>query len=581
VARSFDVVVVGAGHNGLVSACYLAKAGRSVLVLESRDVVGGACVTEELIPDYNFSSCAFLFGLFRPQILRDLELSKFGYEAYSVDPAAVGVFRNNKTFTVHGDLDKTLAEVRKFSKRDVEGFLDFGIKLQKFANLVEPWLLKPPPSPAELSEAFAGAASQVLFDEFTNISISDLLGRHFESPELRGFFMFLAMVSIYAGPNTPGTSYQYAHHAMGEFEGNFGQYGFVRGGIGGATKALANCARHYGAEIRTSAPVASVRITRGRADGVVLASGEEIDARVVVANVDPKTLFTELVGLGSLSHEHAALVTNFDTRGTMARVHIASSQPPLYSAFGSTGLGPEHRGHQLLGASETSFKEAWRAQEENDLPDQFVIELVMQTAHDTTLAPPGMHAISLGVQNLPFELRGGWNGRRGEFGRRVIDQLIEFAPNLRDSITDYKVITPLDLKETWSLPEGNIFHGAQSTSQLFSHRPFPGWSRYRMPVRNLYLCGAGAHPGGGVTGAPGHNAAQEVLIDLESPVESLAEWTRRAAGSTGDPLVTTGKTALAIHQALWKYPGLRGLATRGASNKFTRPLVRKMMKTKR
>ncbi|MEI7778938.1 MAG: NAD(P)/FAD-dependent oxidoreductase [Actinomycetes bacterium] len=581
MARTYDAVIVGAGHNGLVSAAYLAKAGRSVLVLEARDIVGGACVTEELIPGYQFSSCAFLFGLFRPQIIRDLELGKFGYEAYSVDPSAVGVFENGKTLTMHGDLDKTLAEIRKFSKRDVEGFLDFGIKLQRFANLVEPWLLKPPPTRAELEAVFSDAASQVLFDEFTSISIADLLARHFESPEVRGFFSFLAMVSIFAGPNSPGTSYQYAHHAMGEFEGNFGTYGFVRGGLGGATQALASCAGHFGAEIRTGVRVQGIRVRRGVADGVVLDSGEEINAKVVLSNVDPKTLFTDLVGLDSVSHDIASMVKNFDTRGTMARVHIASSQAPLYTAFGHTGLSPEHRGHQLIGPSEPAFQAAWEAQQLGELPERFVIELVMQSAHDSSLTPLGHHAISLGVQNLPYELNGGWRNRSDEFGRKVVAQLIEYAPNLKDSILDFKVISPLDLQETWSLPTGNIFHGAQSGAQLFSHRPFPGWSRYRMPVRNLYLCGAGAHPGGGVTGAPGHNAAMEVLRDLADPIQSEDEWIARAATGTADLLAVSGQAALGIHQTLWRYPALRGLATKGASNRLTRPIVRRLLKTKR
>ncbi len=398
---------------------------------------------------------------------------------------------------------------------------------------------------------------------------------------MRGFLTFLSMVSIHAGPSHPGTAYQYAHHAWGEFEGSFGLYGYVKGGIGGVTQALSRCAEHHGAEIRTSVTVERVRVADGAADGIVLEGGEEIDAATVISNVDPRTTLLDLVDEGDIGGDERELAERFDVRGSMARIHLATDAPPLYTAFGSRGVGPEHQGHQLLGADTRRFELAWRAQQDGELPDEFVIELVMQSAHDTTVAPAGHHTVVLGVQNLPFELRGGWDARRDEFADKVIESLARYAPNIPGAIVGRHVITPLDLEREWSLPGGNIFQGAHSLPQLFSHRPFPGWSRYRMPVRNLYLCGAGAHPGGGVTGAPGHNAAHQVLLDLDGPPRDMDEWRRRAQAGEDDEQIAAGVAALGLHERMWRRPALRRLATRAARTRWTRPIVRRMLKTRR
>jgi phytoene dehydrogenase-like protein len=579
--RSYDAVIVGGGHNGLVAAAYLARAGRSVLVLEKRDQVGGACVTEEFVEGFRFSACAFLFGLFRPKVLRDLELGRFGYEAYSSDPIATGIFPDGSHLLLWRDLDRTLSEIKRISQRDAEGLLEFGMKLQRFAALVEPWLLRPPPTAEQVARIFREAAAESLYDEFVNISVADLLARHFESPQLRGFLTFLAMVSIHAGPFFPGTSYQYAHHAWGEFEGEFGLYGFVKGGIGGVTQALARCAQHHGAEIRTGVAVERILVGDGAATGVALANGDEIAARTVVSNADPKVTLLSLLEAKDLPAEARRLAEQFDVRGSMARIHLACDAPPLYTAFGSSGVGPEHHGHQLLGADVGRFEHGWRAQADGELPERFVIELVMQSAHDPSVAPAGKHTVILGVQNLPYDLRGGWDARKEEFADRVLTELGTFAPNMPGAVIDRHVITPLDLEREWSLSGGNIFQGAQTPAQIFSHRPFPGWSRYRMPVRNLYLCGSGAHPGGGVTGAPGHNAAHELLADLAAPPGDMQEWIDRASRSGDLDDLVAGRAALSLHERLWKHPRFRRVATRVAQHPVSRPLARRLKRTGR
>jgi phytoene dehydrogenase-like protein len=573
----YDAVIVGGGHNGLVAAAYLARAGKSVLVLERRDLVGGACVTEEFVPGYRFSSCAFLFGLFRPQILRELDLGRYGYEAYSTDPIATGVFRDGSRLLIWKDLDRTLREIGRFSARDREGLIEFGMALQRFASMMEPWLLRPPPSDEELALIFRDAAAQSLYDEFTRLSIDDLLRRYFESEQLRGFFTFLSMVSIHAGPFFPGTSYQYAHHAWGEFDDSFGLYGFVRGGIGGVTQALAACAADHGAVIRTGTNVSRIRVDGGAATGVVLESGEEIAAGVVLSNADPRHTLLELVG-DDLPRSEREAMGRFDVRGSMARIHLASKEVPRYTAFGSKGIGPEHQGHQLLGASVPVFEQSWQAQNAGELPEQFVIELVVQSAHDPTVAPPGMHTVTLGVQNLPYDIRDGWDARKEEFADQVIADLGTFAPNMQDAIVGRHVITPLDLERDYGLAGGNIFQGAQVLPQLFAHRPLPGWSRYRMPVRNLYLCGAGAHPGGGVTGAPGHNAAKEVIADLADPPADAEAWISRAAASDARREILAGTRALSLHERLWQRRELRKLAASAASTPVFRPIARRLTK---
>jgi phytoene dehydrogenase-like protein len=532
MADRYDVAVIGGGHNGLVAANYLARAGRRVIVLEAREVVGGACVSEELIPDSRWSSCAFIAGLLRPEVIAELELRRFGLEMYQSEVLNFTLFPDGSHMFLWKELDRTLREIERYSLRDAQRFLDFGLRLRRFAGLVTPWLLRPPPSRSELLRTFEEAGEEGLFNEFVLLSSRDLLDRYFESEHLKGLLAFFGIVSVWGGPSTPGTSYVYGHHSWGEFNGEFGQYGFVKGGMGGITQALANGARHHGAEIRTGAPVARVAVEGGRASGVVLESGEEIAAAAVLSNADPKRSLLRLVDPAELDRDFLAAVEGIDLRGSMARIHLLIDELPAYLGFGPE-RGPQHLGHQMLGASIENFEAAWEAERRGELPDRHVIEAVIQSTTDPTLAPEGKHTLTLGVQQLPFDLADGntWDDVKESWTDRVVAELCEYAPNLTDHIVDRATITPLDLERDYLITGGNIFHGQMYLDQLFGARPLPSISSYRTPISGYYLCGAGMHPGGGVMGAAGHNAARAMLADAGAAAPSPARAShRRSAG---------------------------------------------------
>ena len=569
--ETLDVIIVGAGHNGLVAANYLARAGLTVTVLERRSIVGGACVTEELIPGFRSSSCAFVAGALRPQIIRDLDLKRFGLETYQDhEVLACSIAPDGGHFFVWKELDRTLREFeRRFGRKDTEGFVEFGLRLQEVASIIEPTLLRPPPSVSEIMRTFDACGKTGLFTEFTSLSVKDLLDRYFDSDLLKGFLAFVGIVSIYGGPRTPGTAYEYTHHSMNDFEGRFGQWGFARGGMGNITEAMARGARHFGATIRTDAPVERVVVERGRARGVVLEGGEELRAGVIVSNADPKRTYLGLVDPKDLPGGFADEVSALDFRGSMARVQVASSVLPHYVGFDSAEEGPQHRGHTMLGADVERFEMAWDAQKYGRLPDELMIEVIIQTVHDPDMAPPGRHLINTGVQQLPIDLaEGDWDDLKPELTKRVVDTLCEYAPNLRGNIIGTHTITPLDLEREYGLTGGNIFHGGMFLNQLFGSRPLPGWADYRTPIEGLYLCGAGTHPGGAVNGAPGHNAAKMVLQDLDTPGAARERETGLA------PRRDRVRARQSVAGLIYARPKLRRVGMALAKQRWLRPITR-------
>jgi len=520
---TYDAIVIGAGHNGLITAGYLARAGKKVLVVEARDVVGGACTSEELIPGATWSSCAFIASLLRPEIIADLELERYGLEMYQTEANEVSIFPDGSHLFVWKDMDKTLREIEKFSKRDAAAFLDFGLRVKKFASILTPFLLSPAPSRSQVLAAFEAAGAEDLFNEMVLLSTKDLLDRYFENEHIKGLFTFFGMISVWGGPSTPGTGYVYGHHSVGEFKGTLGQWGFVKGGMGGITQAMARSAEAHGAEIRLNSPVRQVVVERGQASGVELANGEIISARTVISNADPQRSMLQLLPAGAVDAKLVAKLEDYDARGSMARIHLLIDELPDYIGFPAGEFGPQHQAQAIMGASIENFERAWEAERRGEIPDDFVIEAVIQSTHDDTLAPKGKHTMTLGVQQLPFELAGtDWDTIRDEWADRVLEVLFRYAPNLRGHILERVVITPKDLERDYGLTGGNIFHGAMFFDQLFNNRPTPELADYRTTVDNYYLCGSGTHPGGGVMGANGHNAAQVVIADLDGTAPPTA-----------------------------------------------------------
>ncbi|XTP38438.1 phytoene desaturase family protein (plasmid) [Mycobacterium sp. TJFP1] len=509
-----DAVVIGSGHNGLIAANYLTDAGLRVRVVERRDVIGGATVTEEVFPGYFASTCSYVSGLLHPKILRDLRLHEHGLHLYQRDISSSNILLDGRSLFMYNELGPTLNDIERVAPGESEKFVAFGLRLEKFARLTGQWLLTTqPPTLAEVIAGFYDAGEPELFTEFFGLSVDELVNRYFSSDIVKGLLTFLGVVSVWGGPLTPGWAYVYGHHAIGEYQGHMGQFAFPRGGMGSIAKALAARATARGATITTNAAVERINTKRGRVTGVDLATGETIDASIVVSNADPITTYLKLLSSRDLPDEFVSRMRDYDVRGSMARVFLALDKLPQFVGR-PPGVGPEHLGLTLLGAEVDSFTKAATAQAAGTYPDTFPIELIIQSAHDDTMAPTGKHILSTGIQQLPFELTGTtWDKAKPAFTATVIDNLEAYAPGIRDTITDASTITPLDLEREYGLPGGNIFHGAMRLGQLFDSRPVHGVNGYRAPIAGLYLCGAGTHPGGGVMGTPGHNAAHAVLAD--------------------------------------------------------------------
>lgn len=510
-----DVIVIGAGHNGLVAATYLARAGLRVRVFERRGIVGGACVSEELLPGAHFSTCAYVNSSFRPEILADLELEDaHGLEMYTTDVLNFAMNDKHEHLFIWPDLDRTLQEFNRLSPPDASSFPGFGARFRRFSKLMTPHLLSEAPTLGQVIGEFEEAGEIDLWHEFASQSIGDLVDRYFHHDLLRGLFMFFGLVAIDAGPYTPGSAYLFSHLSWGEYKGEFGRFAFVRGGMGGITQALARAALAAGATIDTDTPVDGIDIRAGAVRGVRLADGSTVTATTILSNADPKTTYERLLPARAVPGEIAAAIKHMDNGGTMGRVHFVLNKLPQYVGF-EDGEGPQHRGFTLLGGSPAAILRAAEAQARGELTDNFPVECIIPSIMDREMAPPGAHIMTTGITQLPFALANGtWDTRREEFMDRVVRSLTRFAPDFEETIRDARAITPLDLEREYGLTGGNIYHGAMTVPQVFNSRPVPKFGGYRTHVQGMYLCGAGTHPGGAVTGAPGHNAARAVLDDL-------------------------------------------------------------------
>lgn len=567
------VLVIGAGHNGLVAGAYLAKSGLSVSILESRPIIGGCSVTEEVFPGLQASTCAFTVGLLRPEVIADLALSDHGLSLYlSTDDTLTWTTDGaGRSFAMYADVDRTAAEIHRIGgTTDRDGFVRFGADMQLVGDLLVPTLLAPPPTPEEFVQIFEEARAQDHYSRFIVGPVRDVVEQYFEDPLLRGHFAYPGVVSIYGGPSTPGSAYVLAHHSVGEFNGRFGQWGWARGGMGSVADALASAARSHGATIETGSPVESILVERGRAVGAVTADGTEHRADVVVSNADPQRTLLGLVGAEHLPASAVEALERFDVRGSMARVFLETDTLPDYSGGSGTSPGPAHVGHTFLGPDLERFERAWETQRRGEIPDDPTLEVVIEAVRDPQLANGSSFVITTGIQQLPFELAGRtWDDARDELTRVTVDTITRYAPNLSGRILATRALTPLDLERDYGVTGGNIFHGAMGLDQMFGLRPFPEAAGYHTPVRDLYLCSAGTHPGGGVMGACGYNAAMAVLTDRGLPTPR--PWQRRRGGAIRSRASRTLSRSLRNRR-------IQRLVAGAASSPTLRPLTRAVMR---
>ena len=524
VAAKYDAIVIGGGHNGLTTAAYLARAGRTVLVLERRHVLGGAAVTEEVFPGFRFSVCSYVVSLLRPEIIRELDLPRHGLEILPLDGTFTPMPNGDYLWRVN-DHARTRREIARHSRVDAEAYDEYGKAMIEMGRFVKPILNMLPPDPFSLDPR---GLKQLLFlvrrfqqlsrlDQYNQVQLMtmsavDFLDQWFETDVLKATMSASGIIGTFLGVRSPGTAYVLLHHYMGEIDGAFRSWGLSRGGTGAISNAIAGAARAAGVEIRSDTEVARVVVRGNKATGVVLQNGDEIAADIVASSLDPRLTFLRLLDKGTLPDEFLEDVHRYKFRGSSGKVNLALDALPDFTAL--PGPGPHLRGAISISPSVEYMERAYDQAKYGEFSRRPYIDIVIPSLTDPSVAPPGRHVMSCFVQYAPYHLtEGTWDEKREEFGDTVVETLAEYAPNLRSIIRHRQVLTPLDLEREWGLSEGNIFQGELTLEQLFFLRPVPGWAQYRTPISNLYMCGSATHPGGGIMGAPGRNAAMKILAD--------------------------------------------------------------------
>jgi phytoene dehydrogenase-like protein len=524
VKAPYDAVIIGGGHNGLVTAAYLARAGKKVLVLERRPVLGGAAVTEEVFPGFRFSVCSYVVSLLRPEIIRELDLPRHGLEILPLDGTFTPMPNGDHLWRM-SDHARTRREIYRHSPVDAEAYDEYSKAMVDMARFVKPILAMVPPDPLSLDprglrqllgllrrfQSLAPGSRHSLLQLMT-MSAADLLDQWFETDVLKATMSASGIIGTFLGVRSPGTAYVLLHHYMGEIDGAFRSWGFSRGGTGAISLAIAAAAKEAGVEIVTESAIERIKVKDGRAGGVVMKGGSEIDAKVVVSSVDPHRTFLKMVEPGVLDDQFLSEVRRYKLRGSSGKVNLALDALPDFTSL--PGPGAHLRGAISISPGVEYMERAYDDAKYGRFSRRPYIDMVIPSLTDPSVAPPGKHVLSCFVQYAPYKLREGtWDEQREAFGDSVVDTVAEYAPNLKKIILHRQVLTPLDLEREWGLTEGNIFQGELSLEQLFFLRPVPGWARYRTPVRNLYMCGSATHPGGGIMGAPGRLAALEILKD--------------------------------------------------------------------
>jgi phytoene dehydrogenase-like protein len=528
--KIYDAIVIGGGHNGLTAAAYLARAGLSTLVLERREIVGGCCVTEEIVPGCRASTTSYVASMLRPEVISDLQLAEYGLRMVPCDPAIQVAFPDGRVVPWWAERDRAVQEFRRHSQKDAATFVRVDDELKKLARYLQPFFLEPPPEIDARSlsgwsdlfrvgKRFRNISSSEIAQlvSFLTGSLGEFLDRNYESDTIKTMFLANNVYGKHGGPYQPGTAIGLLFHLLsgGEHELQ-GFYGHVMGGMGAISDALAASGRKLGAEIRTSAPVARIDTRNGQARGVFLEEGSEVRGRMILSNADPKRTFLKMLAESDLPSDFVQAVRGIKMAGPCAKVNFVLAEEPRFTGTPSTHTPLERTFYTIVPSLEFAER-CYDIAKFGDIPEELWVDCVVASNADDSLAPAGKHIMTCFVQYVPYQLRvGTWDENRELLGDRVVRKIAEHAPNVPGSIVARQVLTPLDLERTYGLTEGNIFHGDLTLEQLFFMRPVAGWSQYRTPIDGLYLCGAGAHPGGGVTGAPGHNAARQALRDWKN-----------------------------------------------------------------
>jgi phytoene dehydrogenase-like protein len=527
--KSYDAIVVGAGHNGLTNAAFLAKAGLDVVCVEKNDYIGGASVSRNLHDDWIYSNCSYVCSLLRPEIYRALELHRHGLQVTPYG-GSVTFMENGDYFGSYHDPEVAYREMARFSVHDADAYERYSADTMRQCRFIRDFLLRTAPDPTsfkpqDLMELFAIGKKFMAMGEdrmyetirFWTMSVSEYLDEYYETDVIKAAFSGSGIIGTALGVHSPGTAYVLLHHYMGDVDGNVGSWGFARGGMGAVAKSIAGAFQSYGGEIRTDAGVDKIIVRNGKATGVALENGEEINARLVVSAMDVKRTFLKCMDKSDLPDEFHNRVENFKIRGSSGKLNIALDGMPEFSAL-PKGSSLYHSDMHFIDSPER-FERAYDDWKAGTWSKDPYVDMVIPTTIDPTMAPPGKHFMSCFIQYCPHQIEGrDWTAEeKDQFAQCVIDQIGNYSPNFKDLIVHYEVRTPSVIEEEIGITEGNIFHGELTMDQLLFNRPVPGYAQYRSPVGGLYMCGSSTHPGGGVMAAPGANAAREILADLRRP----------------------------------------------------------------
>ena len=524
--EQYDAIVIGAGHNGLVTAAYLARAGRKVLVLERRDLVGGCCITEEVFAGCRVSTASYVNSLLRPQIIRDLDLKRHGFQMLPRNPSSFTPLPDGRHLTMGPDRAATQKEIAKFSEKDAEAYPRYEAMLEHVAGFLEPLLDETPPDPwggvgdlwklGQLGLKFRKFGRTVGAEavEILTGPARPILDRWFESEALKATIATDAVIGAFLSPSMPGTAYVLFHHVMGECDGAKGVWGYVKGGMGRLSEAIASAAKEKGAVIRLNSPVGRILSRGGQVYGVALQDGTEFHTPKVASCADANVTFLKLTDPKELPPDFVAAVKRIDYSSATVKLNFLLSEPPQFKCLPTSGVGPQHHGTMHICPDLDTIERAYDDAKYGRWARTPMLECTMPTALDDSLAPPGQHLLSMFTQYAPYTLKDGdWATEKEKYADRCVELMTEYAPNFKASVLGRQVIPPPEMERLWGITGGNIMQGSMSLSSMFSLRPAAGYANYRTPIRGLYLCGAAAHPGGGVMGAAGRNAAREMLRD--------------------------------------------------------------------